>query len=308
MAFDHHAVEPQEHRAVVIVGIKMMLEQLGRGAGNQEAEFGAQRAGKAATQQIGYEPRGPLDRFQCDIAGKAIGHHHVHVAAVDLVRFNKAVELQRQPLIRLELRSGIAQHFGALAFFGADVEQPHAGPFAPGDDPRIGRAHDGELHQIARVTFGIRAQIEHHHVIVAKGGHQGRERRTINPRHSPQRQLGHRHQRPGIARADRSTGIAAFDRVDCQPHRCGLGPAQRLGGLFIPADNIRGMEHFGSGAQVGVVVQRRLDSRFIANQQKLEAIMAAPGNRRTFHHHAHAFIAAHRINSDTRQTHQRVLK
>jgi hypothetical protein len=43
-----------------------------------------------------------------------------------------------------------------------------------------------------------------------------------------------------------------------------------------------------------------LDPQLVADQQEFEAIMAAPGDRRAFDHHAHAFVSAHRIDSDTR--------
>ena len=42
---------------------------------------------------------------------------------------------------------------------------------------------------------------------------------------------------------------------------------------------------------------------FVPDQQELETVMAAPGKRRPFDHDAHALIAAHRINGDTRQAH-----
>ncbi len=49
---------------------------------------------------------------------------------------------------------------------------------------------------------------------------------------------------------------------------------------------------------------RALNSLLIANQQKFEPVVAATCKRRTLDHYAHAFITAHRINGDTRQTHQ----
>ena len=47
---------------------------------------------------------------------------------------------------------------------------------------------------------------------------------------------------------------------------------------------------------------------FITDQQKFEAIVATAGQRRAFDHHAHAFIAPHRIDSDTREAHDALLR
>ena len=55
-----------------------------------------------------------------------------------------------------------------------------------------------------------------------------------------------------------------------------------------------------------MVVERGLDPRLVADQQELELVVAAAGERRAFDHHAHAFIAAHRIDGDTRQAHARI--
>ena len=64
------------------------------------------------------------------------------------------------------------------------------------------------------------------------------------------------------------------------------------------------MENFRSRAQVGMVLQSGLDPLLIANQQKLEPIVAPARKRGAFDHHANAFITAHRIDGDTRQAHR----
>jgi hypothetical protein len=47
----------------------------------------------------------------------------------------------------------------------------------------------------------------------------------------------------------------------------------------------------------------RCDLGFITHQQKARTIMALAGHCRASDHRAHALIPAHRVNSDTRQTH-----
>jgi hypothetical protein len=44
-----------------------------------------------------------------------------------------------------------------------------------------------------------------------------------------------------------------------------------------------------------------LDSCFVAYQQKLEPVVAVPRQSRARDHHAHTFVAAHRVNGDTRR-------
>jgi hypothetical protein len=53
--------------------------------------------------------------------------------------------------------------------------------------------------------------------------------------------------------------------------------------------------------------KRLLYPRFIADQQELELIVACARKRRALDHDAHALIAAHRVNGDTRQCHGRLV-
>ena len=96
MAFDDHAVEAEENRAIVIVGVKVMAHQLGCRARDEEAELGPNGACKGAAQQVRHEAGGALHRLQRDVAGKAIAHDDVGQAAGDLVAFNEAVKVHVQ--------------------------------------------------------------------------------------------------------------------------------------------------------------------------------------------------------------------
>ena len=49
--------------------------------------------------------------------------------------------------------------------------------------------------------------------------------------------------------------------------------------------------------------ERGLDPRLVPNQQELELVVPTARKRGAFDHDAHALIAAHRVNGDTRQTH-----
>jgi hypothetical protein len=159
------------------------------------------------------------------------------------------------------------------------------------------------MDEVARVAFGVGAEIEHDDVVVAQGRQQRGERRPVDPRHRAQRQLGNRHQGAGVAATDRGAGIARLHRVDRHAHRRGLGAAQGLAGFVVAGDDVVGMEDLGRRPQVRVAFERFLDPHLVAAEQELEAIMLAAGQSRAFDHDAHADIAAHRVDSDTRQSH-----
>ena len=67
------------------------------------------------------------------------------------------------------------------------------------------------------------------------------------------------------------------------------------------------VEDLGSLAHVRVVLERGLDARLVADEQELELVVAAARERGARDHHAHAFVTAHRIDSDTRQAHALIL-
>ena len=281
----------------------MVPDQFGRRSRDQETDFRTDAGGKGLAQQVGDEARRALDRLQRDIARKSVAHDHVAFTAVDLVGFDIAFEFHRQPGGGAQRFGGGLDVFGALGFLGPDVEQAGPRAFAAGDDPRIGRAHDCELDEVAGIAFAIRAQIEHDHVIVGQRREQCGQRRTVEPGHGAQRKLAHRHQRAGIARGNRGAGIALLHCIDRKAHAGGLGTAQRAARQLVAADHVGAMQYFGRPGHAGMRVECSLDARFIANQQELELVVTPTRQRGAFDHHAHAFVSAHRIDGDTRQAH-----
>ena len=192
---------------------------------------------------------------------------------------------------------------GALGFLGSDIEQAHARRIMAMHDAGIGSTHDRELDEVARVAFTIRAEVEHDHVLILERGDQRSQRGPVDTAHGAQREFGHRHQGTGVARADGSAGGTALYRIDGEAHAGGLGAAQRLGRLLVTADHIVAMKYLGRPGQARMMLQCGLDARAVANQQELELVMTATRERGTFYHDAHALVAAHRVNGDTRQTH-----
>ena len=85
--------QAEEYGAIVVVGIKMVAQQLRRRTRDQEADFRADRAGEGALQQVGDESGGALGGLERDIAGEAVAHDHVMVAAREPVALDEAGEL-----------------------------------------------------------------------------------------------------------------------------------------------------------------------------------------------------------------------
>src|SRR3546814_16334348 len=71
----------EKHRAVMVVGIEPVAQQIGRGLRDQETYLRARRAAEGAAQQIGDEARGALCGLERDVTRKAVAHDHVDLAA-----------------------------------------------------------------------------------------------------------------------------------------------------------------------------------------------------------------------------------
>ena len=126
VALHHQAVEAEEDRAIVVVGVEVDLQQVERGPRQREAGLRPKRALEGAAQQVGDEARRALGGLERDIAGEAVGDDDVDVAARQLVAFGEAVEAERQVVRLAQQRGGVLELVGALQFLGADVEQLHA--------------------------------------------------------------------------------------------------------------------------------------------------------------------------------------
>ena len=153
-----------------------------------------------------------------------------------------------------------------------------------------------------RVAFGVGAEIEHDEVVVAERRQQGGERRPVDARHGAQRQLGHRHQRAGIAAGDRGLGLAVLHRGDRAAHRGGLGAADRLARLVVAGDDVVAMDDLGDRARArGWLGELGADRVLVAEQEEGEVVAPLIGERGAGDHHRRADIATHRVDCDPRR-------
>ena len=65
-------------------------------------------------------------------------------------------------------------------------------------------------------------------------------------------------------------------------------------------DHIGRMDDVRRGPQIGVTVQRGSDPRLVSEKGEAQPFVTATGERHARHHHAHAFIPAHRVYCDSR--------
>ena len=243
MALHHDAVETEEDRTIMIIGIKMMPQKMHGRLGNQEADLRADGAGEGIAQHVGDEARGAFRRLERDIAGETIGDDHVRFARAELVALDEAIEAQLEAVSAAQHGSGIANLVRALELFRADVEQAHARRLDIEHDSRIGRAHDREFDEVAGIALGVRTEIEHHHIILAEGRQQCGERGSINAGERAQGELGDGHQRTGVAGGDGGMRLAVLHGLDGQPHGAAARLANRLARLVRGSDHAISVEN-----------------------------------------------------------------
>ena len=130
--------------------------------------------------------------------------------------FDEAAELRAHMGIPEDFSSG-AHAVIALQFLTADIQQTDTGRGEAKRHTREGIAHDGEFHQVTRITLHIGAKIQQHH-IAARGGANRRQRRAINFRHGLDDNLGQRHQRPSIAGGNNTRRFASRHRINGEAH------------------------------------------------------------------------------------------
>ncbi len=185
--------------------------------------------------------------FKQDVAREPVADYKIgstakHVMALDEAdEFNPALPLAEPP-------GSFADHVGTLAGLAADVEQTDPGRTLQE------RAHcripeHGKFDQTCGIDADVRAEIQHPGRTSAhwKFCHQ---RRTLDPGQHAQCGSRQRHQRAGVAGADRGIGSAGSD----------LGQRQRHAGLASVSQGLgrtRSHRHeFGAAHEFAAFAQR----------------------------------------------------
>ena len=253
--------------------------------------------GEAAAEHLAQQVADQLQRalagLQRDVAGEAVGDHHVGGAGGDVVALDEADELRRD-MAGAQGLGGQPQRVVAFQFLGADVQQADGGCGQPEHGAREHVAHHGELDQVARVALHVGAEVEQHHVAARRGA----DRRHGGPVDAGQgldHDLRERQQRAGVAGGDHAGCLAAGHRVDRDAHR-GAAHAQRRGGLGVVADRLGRVPDGAGGGGAAMALQQRVQLCLVADQQEACAGMALGGDLQTLDHHERRVIAAHGVH------------
>ncbi len=94
---------------------------------------------------------------------------------------------------------------------------------------------------------------------------RGRQRGPIDARHGAQRDFRHRHQRAGIAGGNSGSCLPRLHSGNGHGHRTVL-LADGNARLVRAIHDRFGVNDFGRRTQMGMVVERRLYARFVAEQ------------------------------------------
>lgn len=300
MAFHHGAIEAEEHAAIGRARVHLGAQHLEGAACDGRAQHRDPRALERRLQIIGDEARGPFGGFERDVAREAVGHHDIDRAGADVVALDEALELNRQ--VR------VAQHLGgeldvlvALHLFGANVQQGHQRRLHAEHDAGEGRAHDGEIDEMTRLGADIGADIENDG-LAAHGGPQRGDSRALDAVERTELELGHGHERAGVAGRDGGGGLAILHGLDRPPHGRLAATAQRLAGLVVHAHHIGGRANFDDLDKPRLAGDQLFKLVLTSVQQKTRARMTDARNGDAVDHGTGGVVATHGVDRDDKRT------
>ena len=192
-------------------------------------------------------------------------------------------------------RGGL-DHFIALDFLGADVEQADAGA-AVLHRLEQHRAHDGELVQVMGFAVDVRAQVEH---IGRAALHVRQDRadgRTVDVGHGLEHVARDRHQGAGVASRDAGAGLAVLDQFDRDAHRGILLAAQGHFDRIVHGHHFGGVAHHDTRIVCGMVLlEFSAHLVFQADEDQLGVRFVLEECERCRDRHRGAVISAHAVN------------
>ncbi len=194
--------------------------------------------------------------------------------------------------------AGLAHLLESLHLLDADIEEPDRRPVETEQHARHGAAHGGEIDEMPGVGADRGAEIEHDRAAPQRRPDR-RDRRALDPGHGPQVELGHRHQRAGIAGGDRDVGLALLHRIDGEPH--GGFPAalaQRLARLVVHLHGDIGVHQVRGRLELRAGSEQRLDDGAVAEQQELDVGMTGERQFRARNDHRCPMVSPHGVERD----------
>src|SRR6516164_6613036 len=141
---------------------------------------------------------GALGRFECDVAGKTFRYHHVDGSLADIIALDEAGITEVRPASFTENFPGIAHRLQSLCFLYANVKEPDRWPLDAEQRGGHGAAHGSKADEMRGIGADRGAEIEHDGLPLQRRPDRG-DRRSFDAGHGLELELGHRHERAGIA-------------------------------------------------------------------------------------------------------------
>ena len=152
VALDHHALEPDQRRAVVAARVDASLERVQSRQRGERDHLAKDVPGKFLAQEIAEHLRESLRSLERDVADESIADDDVGRALVDVVALDIAVEVEVGCFQQL---GGLLDHIVALDVFLADVEQADRGPLDAVHRGHQRAAHHRELQELLGVQLTL---------------------------------------------------------------------------------------------------------------------------------------------------------
>ena len=236
---------------------------------------------------------GSFNRFQRDIARKAVGNNNVRLVIRNFVRFDIADEVNIHMRIANHL-SGFVNFFLALHFFGSDIQQSHARAAYAQGATRQNIAHHGKFGQIDGAAFGIGTKVEHD-IFAVYVRHDADNGRTMDFLNGFEHQFGNSHQRTGIAGGNNSLSLAFAHSINRHVH-AGVFVANDGRRFVFVADNFVGMADFANLLKLRIIAEGSPNFGFVAEQQKSDVRIFPGGNRQALYYDSGGIISPHCVD------------
>ena len=205
--------------------------------------------------------------LQGDVAGISVGHDDVDDTLADIVSLDEAVIANGKRCL-FQYRGGFSDLVEPLDLLDPDIEQPDGGRFEAEQRARHGRAHQCELDELTGVGPHIGADIEHDALGLDRRPDRG-NRRAIDAFERLQAELGHGHERAGIARRHGGVGAPVLHRLKRKPHaRPPAALAKSLARLCVHGHGDVGVDDLRLRRESRMVGKHGLDAGRVADEQK----------------------------------------
>ena len=197
-------------------------------------------------QELAHQLGGAFGGLERDIAGEAVGHHHIHGALRRCHRLRQSRERPWADCWRAARRiCGGALAPPSLPFCSSapTLSRPTLG----WSRPRMAWAKASPITAKSTSCSARGADIGAAHP-APRSGRAGSARSTAMagremPSMMPSWNMRHRHQRAGIAGGDRDIGLAVLHAFDGVPHAGVPAAAQHMAGLVLHRDPVGRMAH-----------------------------------------------------------------